>query len=74
MADKNAKFVLSWFARKNGAYKPMSVRGLPERMIGAAARFDLKALAAASAWRLRICPQGAAGESACRQTDFKVKP
>jgi hypothetical protein len=72
VADKKAKFVLSWFARTNGAYKAVHARGLPEAMAGAAAKFDIKALSAARDWRLKICPQGATSESACRQTDFKA--
>jgi hypothetical protein len=71
VSDKKAKFVLSWFARKNGAYKTVHARGLPEAMTGTTAKFDIKALAAASAWRLQVCPQGATGAGACQQTDFK---
>jgi hypothetical protein len=72
VTDKNARFVLSWSARKDGAYKPVHVRGLPERMTGASAKFDIKALGAGSAWRLQICPQGATSAAACRQTDLKA--
>jgi hypothetical protein len=71
VADKKAKFALSWFARKNGAYTAVHARGLPEAMTGATAKFDLKALSAAAAWRLKVCPQGATAASACQQTDFK---
>ncbi|MFM9844335.1 MAG: hypothetical protein ACKVOI_15350 [Dongiaceae bacterium] len=72
VTDKKAKFVLSWSALKNGAYRPMQVQGLPKTMTGATAKFDLKTLSAAAAWRLQVCPQGAASESTCRQTDFKA--
>jgi hypothetical protein len=71
VADSKAKFVLSWSAQKSGAYKAVHARGLPEAMTGATAKFDIKALAAASAWRLTVCPQGATSASACKQTDFK---
>lgn len=72
VADKKAKFVLSWSARKNGAYKPVHTSGLPETMTGASAKFDIKALAAAPAWRLQVCPQNLESGSACQQTDFKA--
>jgi hypothetical protein len=72
VTDKNARFVLSWSARKNGAYKPVHARGLPEKMMGASAKFDIKALGAGSAWRLQVCPQDATSAAACRQTDFKA--
>lgn len=72
VTDKNARFVLSWSARKDGAYKPVHARGLPEKMTGASAKFDIKALSAGSAWRLQVCPQGATSAAACRQTDFKA--
>jgi hypothetical protein len=72
VADKKAKFALTWFARKNGAYRLTQSQGLPKAMTGATAKFDLKALSAASDWRLQICPQGATSASACRQTDFKA--
>jgi hypothetical protein len=72
VTGKNARFVLSWSARKDGAYKPVHARGLPEKMMGASAKFDIKALSAGSAWRLQVCPQDATSAAACRQTDFKV--
>jgi hypothetical protein len=72
VTGKNARFVLSWSTRKDGAYKPMHARGLPEKMMGASAKFDIKALSAGSAWRLQVCPQGATSAAACRQTDFKA--
>ncbi len=72
VADNKAKFVLSWSTRKNGAYKPVHARGLPESMMGASARFDVKALSAGSAWRLQVCRQGATSATACQQTDFKA--
>jgi hypothetical protein len=41
-------------------------------MMGASAKFDIKALSAGAAWRLQVCPQGATSAAACRQTDFKA--
>jgi len=72
VTDKSAKFVLSWSARKNGAYHPMQAQGLPKGMTGASAKFDIKALSAASAWRLQVCPQGVTSASVCQHTDFKA--
>lgn len=72
VANNKAKFVLSWSVRKNGAYRPVHAQGLPEAMTGASAKFDIKALVAASAWRLQVCPQGATSTSACKQTDFEA--
>ncbi|HVR68172.1 MAG TPA: hypothetical protein VMT98_16105 [Verrucomicrobiae bacterium] len=72
VTDKKAKFALSWSANKNGAYKAVHVRGLPEAMTGATTKFDIKALAAAPSWRLQVCPQGGTSASACRQADFKA--
>ena len=72
VTDKNARFILSWSARKDGAYMPVHARGLPEKMMGASAKFDIKALSAGAAWRLQVCPQGATSAAACRQTDFKA--
>jgi hypothetical protein len=72
VANRKAKFVLSWSARKNGAYREVYAKGLPETMTGASAKFDIKALSAGSAWRLQVCPQGVTSASVCQHTDFKA--
>ena len=70
-ASPNAVFKLTFLRRSGSGYTAVNAAQLPKQMKGSNATFPLAALSGGRAWRLQVCPEGAA-PSACQTSDFRV--
>lgn len=66
-----AVYTLRFLRRDGGGYTAVNTARLPGEMQGARASFPLAALSGGRAWRLQVCPAGAAHTS-CRTSDFRI--
>jgi hypothetical protein len=70
-ASPTAVYKLTFLRRSGSGYTAVNAAQLPKQMKGPTATFPLAALAGGRAWRLQVCPVGAAA-SACETSDFRV--
>ncbi len=68
----SGKYKLTFYRKAGGGYKAVKAKGLPRKMTGMTAKFNLAALKGGQDWRLEVCPVGTRNKKLCKASNFRL--